>query len=199
MRTIYLSAGHSTVSGRDRGASGNGFVEGVEAAKIRKRVAEILRQKYNCKTVIDPDDSILSQTIAYFRNKTTNRCIVVDIHFNAASPTATGTETLIDNNPTPFELDLAFALSHAASKTLGINKRGNFRGRAGVKSERESHHGSLGWMRLTGENALIEVCFISNKSDMDKYLAAFENYCQNIALVLYHFSIDTQKEVLNKI
>jgi N-acetylmuramoyl-L-alanine amidase len=199
MRTIFLSAGHSTVAGRDRGAAGNGFIEGVEAAKIRKRVSEILRQKYNCKTVVDPDDSILSQTLAFFRSMTTNRCIVVDIHFNAASPTATGTETLVDNNPTQFELDLAFALSHASAKTLGINKRGNFMGRAGVKSERESHHGSLGWMRLTGENALIEVCFISNKSDMDKYTANFETYCQNIAIVLYHFAMDTQREVLNRI
>jgi LysM repeat protein len=197
MRTIYLSAGHSTVAGRDRGAAGNGFIEGVEAAKIRKRVVEILRQKYNVKAVVDSDDSILSQTLAFFRNMTTNRCIVVDIHFNAASPAATGTETLVDSNPTQFELDLAFILSKIAHTRLGIPRRGNFRQRAGVKSEAESHHGRLGWMRLTGENALIEVCFISNKNDMDSYQRNFEAYCSDLAFVLYKFARDEQQELLS--
>jgi N-acetylmuramoyl-L-alanine amidase len=190
MRTIYLSAGHSTVKNRDRGAEGNGFIEGVEAAKIRQRVAQILKSKHNVTAVVDVDDSILSQTLAFFRNKTTNKCIVVDIHFNAASPKATGTETLVGSNPTQFELDLAFCLSDIAHRRLNIPKRGNFKGRQGVKSEAESHHGRLGWMRLTGENVLIELCFISNKSDMDAYQREFENYCSDLASVLYKFAKD---------
>jgi N-acetylmuramoyl-L-alanine amidase len=197
MRTIYLSAGHSTVAGRDRGAAGNGFIEGVEAAKIRTRVVQILKQKYNVKAIVDPDDSILSQTLAFFRNLTTNRCIVVDIHFNAAGPTATGTETLVESNPTQFELDLAFVLSKIAHNRLGIPRRGNFRQRAGVKSEAESHHGRLGWMRLTGENALIEVCFISNANDMASYQRNFEAYCSDLAFVLYKFAKDEQQDLLN--
>ena len=197
MRTIYLSAGHSVTKNSDRGASGNGFIEGVEAAKIRQRVVQILKSKYDVTAVVDSDDSILSQTLAFFRNKTTNKCIVVDIHFNAASPKATGTETLVESNPTQFELDLAFCLSDIAHKRLNIPKRGNFRGIQGVKSEAESHHGRLGWMRLTGENALIELCFISNKSDMEAYQREFENYCSDLALVLYKFAKDEQKDILS--
>ena len=203
MRAIYLSAGHSNVATdtfgrpRDRGASGNGYIEGVEATKIRRRVAEILRTNYRVNAVVDPDDSVLSQTLAFFRNKTTNRCIVVDIHFNAATPRATGTETLVESNPTQFEMDLAFCLSDVAHKRLNIPKRGNFRGRLGVKSEAESHHGRLGWMRLTGENALIEVCFISNKTDMEAYEREFDNYCSDLAFVLYKFAKDEQRDILN--
>lgn len=202
MRQIFISAGHSNVAKdvfgrpRDRGAAGNGFIEGVEAAKIRTRVVEILRQKYNVKAIVDPDDSILSQTLAFFRNLTTNKCIVVDIHFNAAGSTATGTETLVDSNPTQFELDLAFILSKIAHSRLGIPRRGNFKKRLGVKSEAESHHGRLGWMRLTGKNALIEVCFISNKNDMVSYEKNFEGYCSDLAFVLYKFAKDEQEDLL---
>ena len=40
---ILISAGHTNVPGKDRGAAGNGFIEGDEAVKIRDQVASILR------------------------------------------------------------------------------------------------------------------------------------------------------------
>lgn len=200
MKKIFISAGHSNRVGRDMGASGNGYIEGVETAKIRTRVTQILKQKYGVNAIVDSDDSVLRDTLNFFRNKTTRNCIVIDIHFNAAgSVLATGTETFVDSNPTDFELDLAFALSNVASTTLGIPKRGNFKNRIGVKSEFESHHKKLGWMRLTGENALIEVCFISNKGDMEKYKNNFETYCQNLAVTLYHFSNETHRQLLDRL
>jgi N-acetylmuramoyl-L-alanine amidase len=199
-RTIYFSSGHSNVSGKDRGAAGNGLIEGVEAVKVKKRVCDILRQMYNKVAVVDPDENVLSQTIAYFRNKTTNKCIVVDFHLNASSnPAATGTETLIPSVPTQFEIDLAYALSHVGSKNLGIKKRGNYKGKLGVRTELESHHGRLGFMRLTGENVLIELFFITNPNEVKSYLENFEEYCQDVALVLYKFSIDKQNEILQTI
>ena len=200
VRTSFISAGHSTVPGRDRGAVGNGLIEGVEAARIRTRVVQILRSWFGKIAIVDVDDSILSQTIAFFRNKTTSNCIVLDIHFNAAADArATGTETFVPSDATSFELDLAFCLSHVAHTTLGLRKRGNFRGRAGVKSEAESHHGRLGFMRLTGENVLIEVGFISNPNDVKAYQENFERYCQDIALVLYKFAVGEQRDILDKI
>ena len=198
-RTVYLSAGHSNVPGRDRGAAGNGYIEGVEAVRIRNQVAKNLRQIYNMTSVVDPDDSILSQTIAWFKNKTTKDCLVIDIHFNSATPTATGTETFVPDDASLTELQLAYCLSHSAHDRMKIPKRGNFKTWKGVKPESESQHKKLGFMRLTGENALIEVCFISNPNDMKAYEREFENYCRDLAYIIYKFSVNEQNEIINKI
>ena len=41
-RKIYLSAGHSNRAGRDRGASGNGFIEGELTVDARNRITKYL-------------------------------------------------------------------------------------------------------------------------------------------------------------
>jgi N-acetylmuramoyl-L-alanine amidase len=58
------------------------------------------------------------------------------------------------------------------------------RGDQGIKTEADSHHGRLGWMRLTGENVLMEICFITNPVDMQKYQANKLQLAKNIALIL---------------
>lgn len=199
MRTIFISAGHSDKLGRDRGAVGNGYIEGVETVKVRKRIVEILKNKYNCKVVIDVDDSIFSQTLAYFRNKVCKESLLIDIHFNAATPQATGTESFVPREPTQIELELAYALSHVASVNFNVNKRGSFKSFSGVKNEIESHHKKLSWMTLQGHNVLLELCFITNARDMSSYIKNFENYCQDVALILFKFATNKEKEILNKI
>ena len=191
-RSIYISAGHSNKSGRDRGASGNGYIEGELAVELRNLIVSELR-KLGKNPIVDADDSILSQTINFFRNKTTNRCIVVDIHWNAAGPTATGTETLIPSDNTKFERDLAKACSDVISETLGIVLRGNHAGLRGVKTELESRYGRLGFMRLTGENILLEVCFITNSGDMTRYQRYKRTLAERLANVLAEFSDDEVK------
>ena len=182
-RDIYISAGHSNFLSKDRGAVGNGFIEGELAVEFRNLVIAELR-KLGAKVITDPDSNVLRETLAFFRNKTTNDCIVLDIHWNSATPRATGTETLIPSQNTTFERTLAQKLSETVSDTLGIPLRGT----NGVKTELESHHGSLGWMRLTGENVLMEVCFISNAADMKKYQTNKNLLAQRIAKVLFDFS-----------
>lgn len=180
MRTIFISAGHSNVLGKDRGASGNGFVEGILTVEQRNLIVKELKN-LGAKVIIDDNDSILSQTMAFFRNKTTKNCILVDLHWNASSPQATGTEVLVPVTPTKFEMDLATDLSKAIANTLKIKNRG-------VKTELQSARKSLGWMRLTGENILIETCFISNKKDMDNYQKNKEELAKQIALILFNYS-----------
>lgn len=187
MRQIYISAGHSTRQGRDRGAVGNGFIEGVEAANFRRLLVQELRALGKVP-IVDVDDSILSETLAFFRNRTTNNCIVLDIHFNSGPASATGTETLIPSENTEFERNLAKALSDTMSKVLAIPLRGNYKGLSGVRTELESHHGRLGWMRLTGENVLIEICFISNPNDMRRYQENKHKLAKEIAKVLFKFA-----------
>jgi len=197
MRKIFISAGHSNRPGRDRGASGNGFVEGELTVDLRNLIVSELK-KLGVNVIVDKDDSILSESITFFKNLTTNTCIVLDIHWNAGPATATGTETLIPAQNTEFERNLAAKLSKVVSDRLGIPMRGRHSGLSGVKTEADSHHGRLGWMRLTGENVLMEVCFISNPNDMKSYQDNKLKLAEDIAKVLVDFaSVRTQNTSTN--
>lgn len=187
MRKIFISAGHSVKRGRDRGASGNGFVEGELMAEFRDLLVRALKQK-GVTPIVDKDDSIFRETINYFLNLTTNSCIVLDLHTNAASPQAQGTETLVPAKPTEFELNLASALSLIVSQELDIPLRGRTQGRDGVKTELQSHHGRLGWMRLTGENVLMELFFISNAAEVVKFQERKVRLANRIAEVLIEYA-----------
>jgi N-acetylmuramoyl-L-alanine amidase len=187
MRKIFISAGHSNRSGRDRGASGNGFIEGELTVELRNLIVIELK-KMGVSPIVDKDDSILSESLNFLKNLTTNTCIVLDIHWNAATATATGTETLIPSQNTDYERRLAAKLSEVVSKRLNIPLRGKHAGFSGVKTEAESHHGRLGWMRLKGENVLMEICFISNPNDMRSYQANKVQLASDIANVLVEFA-----------
>ena len=177
MRTLFLSAGHG---GSDVGAVGNGYKEADLTIEIRDLTLKYLKQ-LGAKVIIDDNSNALAQTITFFKNKVTKESILVDYHWNAATPQATGTEVLIPATPTKFETDLATDLSKVIANTLGIKNRG-------VKTELQSARKSLGWMRLTGENVLIETCFISNKNDMDSYQKNKEELAKRIAIVLFEYA-----------
>jgi LysM repeat protein len=189
MRKIFISAGHSNKQGTDRGASGNGFIEGELTVELRDLIVSELK-KMGVNPIVDSNNSVLSQSVNFFKNLTTNSCIVMDIHWNAGPPTATGTETLIPTENTKFERDLAGRISKIVSDRLGIRTRGTHMGNSGVKTEADSHHGRLGWMRLTGENILPEICFVSSKSDMDSYQKNKFLLAKDIADVLIEFASD---------
>lgn len=177
MRPIFISAGHSSKLGRDNGATGNGYVEGVLAVELRDLiVAEFKR--LGVKPIVDDNDSILSQTIAFFKNLTTDCAILFEIHWNAASPQATGTEVFIPTIHSKFEKDLATEISKVTASTLSIKNRG-------VKTEDMSARKTLGWMRLKGENILLEVCFISNPTDIQSYQNNKKELAKKIADVLF--------------
>lgn len=188
MSKIYISAGHSSDKSQDRGAAGNGFIEGEETVKVRARVAEILESRFGIKPIMDGNNTILSQSINFFKKLTAPDSIVLDIHFNAGTATARGTETLVPRDATEDELSLAKQLSEAVAEILETPLRGNFRGIKGVRSEEESQHKSLGWMRLSGVNVLMEIEFISSAKGMELYSWRFEQLCQKIAEVLAKFA-----------
>ena len=131
--------------------------------------------------ITDSDNSILADTLRVFKNIVNKDAIVCDFHFNAGSEKATGTETLVPFDATTFEKDLATDITRVISETLNIKSRG-------VKSEADSHHGRLGWMRLTGENILPEICFISNKTDMESYRTNRFILGKKIAEILFKFA-----------
>lgn len=190
MKKIYISAGHSNKAGRDRGAAGNGFIEGVEMCELREIIAEELKI-LGSDVVVDKDDSILSDTIRDF--KSTEIDILIDLHMNAATPKATGVETLVPDPPTKDERVLAEKISQVTSEILGIPLRGI----KGVKTEADSQHKRLGFMRLLGTTVLLETCFISNANDMKSYRKNRFKLGKALAKVLFEATQKTST-IINK-
>jgi N-acetylmuramoyl-L-alanine amidase len=158
---IFLSAGHNPKGiKKDPGAIGNGYHEADLAVEFRNLVVALLLAK-KIQVITDKDDERLGTYLE--RIKTGNGSVVLEFHFDAAaSSRATGTTALIGNDAD--RLDKAFAkeLVEANALILGIKNRG-------VISESKSHRGSLGLMREQGTVALLEICFISNPDDLQKY------------------------------
>jgi N-acetylmuramoyl-L-alanine amidase len=167
MRTVYLIAGHEVVNGRGTGA--HGFIdEAVENERLRNDITKILRER-NIKVVNDNNRSKLREVISWLKSIIRSQDLIIDIHFNASSNSkATGTETLIPKNANNIEKELASELAKVMASTLNIKNRG-------VKCESTTRFGRLGILSDPHKaiNVLIEVCFVSNKSDVDSYK---ENY-----------------------
>lgn len=169
---IYLSAGHYE---KDSGAVGNGYKENELCIELRDMVVPRLG---GYRVITDKDCETLSQYLA--RIKPGNASVVVEIHFNAATPSATGTEVLIADNHNTLSRDLADDLSTEIASTLCIPNRG-------VKTESQSARGRLAFVRQEGACALIEVCFISNKKDMESYQKHKEEVAEAIAELLKEY------------
>lgn len=186
---IAVSAGHSNVQGKDRGASSGKYVEGVLTAECRSLLVSGIRARAQAEDIpnidvyllLDGDDSVLADTLAAFKNKTDENTLLIDIHFNAGPAAAKGTEVLVPQVYTKAELEIADRISDIISTVLGTPERGAKGSADGVKDEGESNRGKLGWMRLPGHNILIEVEFLSNPSAMAIYDAKKVELWNNIA------------------
>lgn len=190
-RRVFLSAGHSTTPGRDMGAVSpdKKHIEGIKVAEFRALVFQILQDHYNYKASIDSNDSVTSQTIALFSKYTTPRCILIDFHMNASTnPKAQGIETIVPKNPSDFELDFAKEISEAIHHETSFPLRGNLMGRKGVRSEEESARKRLAWMRMVGENVLVELAFISNPQEMEVWDLQKHQVAKRVADVIWKWA-----------
>jgi N-acetylmuramoyl-L-alanine amidase len=176
MRKIIISAGHG---GTDPGASGNGYIERDLAIELRNLIVSELKA-LGISAISDDDKNALKQTLLWLRGKFTTGDILLDIHWNAAgNPDANGSEVIIPQIASSFEKDLAAAILKCFT-SFGFRDRG-------VKPETETARKSLGWMRPNAENVLIEVCFISNLTDMKLYHANKQGIARRVAATLAHF------------
>jgi N-acetylmuramoyl-L-alanine amidase len=172
-RKIILSAGHG---GKDPGASGNNYIERDLAIELRDMVVAEL-QKEGIEPLTDSNTNALSQTLAWLRGKFSKRDILVDIHWNAsANAEAKGSEVIVPDNASQFEQDLA-------SYLLKIFAFVGFKDR-GIRPEKLTARRSLAWMKADAETVLIEVCFITNLTDMKLYQANKWGIARKIAGVL---------------
>ena len=176
---VYLSGGHSTDPNEDRGASGNGLIEGIEAYKLARDVQNTLSRTYTKgKVVLDKEDTILKETLAAFSRLVFLPDLAIEFHFNASDNLkATGVEVLIPDVYGVVEKRVATKLAETMSQTMLLASRG-------VKTEAQSARGKLGWMRMNCNNILIEVCFLSNANDVSAYKKSYNRLVQAIVDVI---------------
>ena len=170
---ILIVAGHGG-SPYDPGATGNGK---KEAELTRQFASELYNQykKYGVDVALyDKNYDMYKETQkghgAYTNQGYTN---VVEVHFNAASADAHGTEVLLVSGGKPDSIDNGFL--------DGLNNHFTNRG--------FKYRSDLLNMNVYATSAcsyrLIEVCFISNKADMDHYNANYKNIALDIVLKTY--------------
>lgn len=170
---IFLSAGHHNA---DPGAMGNGYKESELTKELRELIfAEIKRLGGN--VILDKDFETLSQYIG--RIKPGSGSVVCDLHFNASSNnSATGAECLYKNKANEDSISLSKEIAETISKSLGIKNRG-------AKSESQSARGRLAVLHTNaGISCLPEICFITNKTDMEAYQKKKKQVAACIAHIL---------------
>ena len=173
---IYLIAGHN-----GSGTGANGFIdEGKETIILRYLIAKNL---YDMGIVVIKDDNLtpLTKVVQWLRNQITKKDICIDIHFNASTnKLANGSEVFIPTKNTSDEVQLANMFRESLSKV--------FKDR-GVSLESKSYHGKIAM--LSGFdccNILLEVCFVTNKTDVDAYNSHKIELAYEIALDILEYS-----------
>ena len=172
-RKIIISAGHG---GSDSGAVANGYTERDLAIEFRELLVKELLL-LGVKPLIDDNKNALKETLAWLTGKYSSKDILLDIHWNAASSKARGTEVIVPDNASMFENNLGKNILNVFVSNGFINR--------GVKPESQTARKRLGWMRPPAENILIEVAFITNMLDINLYQNLKYKLAKELAFVIY--------------
>lgn len=161
---IFISAGHNSKSKTIKQDPGAVNKQGIKEGDLTIEFRDLVKHELGllgAKFISDTEEENLSMYLS--RIQSGNGSVVVEYHFDsAASDQATGTTGLIEAEAD--RLDRAFAkeLTDITACTLGIRNRG-------VISEADSHRGRLGLMREDGVICLVELGFISNPDDLQRF------------------------------
>ena len=172
-RKIIISAGHG---GSDPGAVANGYTERDLAIEFRELLVKELLL-LGVKPLIDDNKNALKETLAWLVGKYSSKDILLDIHWNAASSKARGTEVIVPDNASIFENNFAKNILNVFVSNGFVNR--------GVKPESQTARKRLGWMRPPAENILIEMGFITNLLDINLYQNLKYKLAKELALVIY--------------
>ncbi len=179
---IYISAGHNSKSKtikQDPGAvNKDGIKEGDLAIEFRDLV-KVQLDNLGAKYITDSDEESLGMYLK--RIQTGTGSVVVEYHFDAAdNPDAHGSTALVGADAD--RLDKAFAkeLVDITAALFATKNRG-------VISEADSHRGRLGLMREQGTVCLVEIGFITNKSDLIAYNALKFELARRHAMIIVKY------------
>lgn len=186
---IILTAGHT---GPNTGATGTvvepygRLDEGTETIRLRNRVAEILSEKWGIVVLLDHDNERLGILTDRINRLASESDLCLDLHLNShPNQNANGTEVIIANDASDYEITVAVKLLNATAKSLKTNIRG-------LKSESETPHQRLAMLHLNCQNLILEVCFCTNPNDGKSYHSNFEQLAQAIAHTLAENIVTTQ-------
>ena len=149
-----ITAGHSNT---DPGAVANGVKEADLAVWLRDTVVSKLRQLGH--SIVTDGAPGQNEPLSKALTLITSADKAIEIHFNAATPTAKGVETIA----LPKDKALAQKLSQAIAEVLMTKVRGD----AGFIDQSKSARGKLGFVSRGG--LIIEVCFITNTTETAFY------------------------------
>lgn len=182
---IFVSSGHNSKSitiKQDAGATGNGHKEGDLTIEFKHLVQAELT-KLGCKYVSDTEEENLKTYLD--RIQTGKASVVIEYHFDAGSSSDNGTTGVIEEEADRLDRLFTKTITDATSNILRVINRG-------LITEAESHRGRLGLMREEGIICLAELCFITNKNDIDAY------HKHKVQLAQVHAGIIKQYEDLLK-
>lgn len=165
-RTLFISAGHDDL---DPGAVGHGYTEADIALEFRDLLANYLRPRVVFSKDGARDQNLPLRTAVKLAAK---HDVAVEFHCNAFNGTATGVETL----SRPEDYALGNRLCAAISEALGIANRG-------AKPEGSGQHSRLAFASQGG-GIIVELFFIDNRSDLDRYFANRQAVIESIGGVL---------------
>lgn len=168
---IVLTAGHSLT---DPGACNGKFTEAGIVREVRNGVTAILNAR-GYKVINDgagTENQALSKAAALVKQGK----IAIEFHLNAAvSKSATGVEALAQSKDKAICQKLCTALANV----LDIPVRG---GNGGWKDEGSGQHSKLAYVSAGG--IILELFFISNDAELEKYFAHKDQVFNAIADVL---------------
>lgn len=165
-KTLFISAGHSMT---DSGAAANGVTEADIVTEFRDLVSEQLKGVVHYAMDGQLGENLpLRQAAAM----AAGHDVAVEFHCNAATPAATGCETLSRADAYP----LAQRLLGALTSVLGINDRG-------TKPEDSGQHSRLAFVS-DGGGIIVELFFLTNTSDLAAYQAHKDELAAMVADVL---------------
>jgi len=171
---IFPSAGHHNA---DSGAVAQGYKEADLTKDARNLIAVNSKAE---DLILDKDWETNRQYQS--RIKPGSGSVVFDIHFNAGSHTATGTECYVNKadfaNKNSLSYKMAAEVCEVAAKILGVGNRG-------VKPENNSQHSRIGILNLgAGISVLWEICFITSPIDMPKYIQKKQELMKAVSTIL---------------
>jgi len=167
MKTYLISAGHG---GTDPGAIGNGYREADVCLDMRDRVASHLRAMRH--TVRTDGGTGVNWTLAQALKLVPGTTLAVELHCNAAAnPSATGVEVIA--------LPQHKAMAQRLAKAIAAETGQRLRGDVGWIDQSQSARGRLGFVNAGG--LIVELVFISNPGDMQRFQEARDRVAQAIA------------------
>lgn len=165
-KSLFISAGHSS---SDPGAAANGLTEAGVVVDFRDRLACYLSDKLVFGSDGDIGENLPLRQAAALAAR---HDVAVEFHLNAATPAATGCETLSKPDAFPF----AERICSAISGTLGIRNRG-------AKPEGAGQHSRLAFVS-DGGGVIVELFFLTNAGDLAAYKTQRDRLVEAVALTL---------------